>query len=57
MNEQKTLPKNATTSASKGWLERLGLFGLASIEAPLLAALVTQNPHLLRQQIGWFSGA
>ena len=57
MNEQKTLPKNATTSASKGWLERLGLFGLASIEAPLLAALVTQNPHLLRQQIGWFPGA
>ena len=47
MNEQKTLPKNATTSASKGWLERLGLFGLASIEAPLLAALVTQNPLLL----------
>ena len=37
----------ATIPANRGWLERLGLVGLASIEAPLLAALVTQNPLLL----------
>jgi len=47
MNQQKALPRNATTSSSKGWLERLGLIGLESIEAPLLAALVTQDPLLL----------
>ena len=33
--------------ASKGWLERIGLIGLSSIEAPLLAALVTESPLLL----------
>jgi len=47
MDQQKALPNNSTTSANKGWLERLGLIGLASIEAPLLAALVTQDPLLL----------
>lgn len=30
-----------------GWLERLGLIGLACIEAPVLAALVTEMPLLL----------
>ncbi|MBK8067104.1 MAG: AAA family ATPase [Rhodanobacteraceae bacterium] len=41
--------KNTVSAAvgSKGWLERLGLIGLSSIEAPLLAALVTQDPLLL----------
>jgi MoxR-like ATPase len=34
-------------SVSKGWLERIGLIGLSSIEAPLLAALVTETPLLL----------
>lgn len=30
-----------------GWLARLGLMGLSSIEAPLLAALATEQPLLL----------
>jgi len=30
-----------------GWLEPLGLIGMQSIEAPLLAALVTEQPLLL----------
>ena len=33
--------------SNRGWLERLGLIGLSSIEAPLLAALVTGSPLLL----------
>ena len=31
----------------RGWLTRLGLIGLSSIEAPLLAALATEAPLLL----------
>jgi MoxR-like ATPase len=38
---------NSSPRVSRGWLERLGLIGLSSIEAPLLAALVTENPLLL----------
>jgi MoxR-like ATPase len=38
---------NPPIPANKGWLERLGLVGLGSIEAPLLAALVTESPLLL----------
>ena len=34
-------------NSNRGWLERIGLIGLSSIEAPLLAALVTGSPLLL----------
>ena len=30
--------------SNRGWLERISLIGLSSIEAPLLAALVTGSP-------------
>ena len=42
-----TSASSPSITGKRGWLERLGLVGLASIEAPLLAALVTQNPLLL----------
>jgi MoxR-like ATPase len=38
---------NSSPKVCGGWLERLGVIGLSSIEAPLLAALVTENPLLL----------
>lgn len=38
--------------ANNGWLERLGLVGLSSIEAPLLAALITESPLLLVETFG-----
>jgi MoxR-like ATPase len=34
-------------NSNRGWLERIGLIGLSSLEAPLLAALVTGSPLLL----------
>ncbi len=36
-----------TLDPARGWLERLGLIGLSTIEPPLLAALVTGSPLLL----------
>ncbi len=46
------IPESGTTTEptldpARGWLERLGLIGLSSIEPPLLAALVTGSPLLL----------
>ena len=43
MQEQSTHALNQP----RGWLARLGLIGLSSIEAPLLAALATESPLLL----------
>jgi MoxR-like ATPase len=39
--------KKEQRSTGTGWLARLGLWGFASIEAPLLAALATEQPLLL----------
>ena len=39
---------------ASNWLERLGLIGFSSIEAPLLAALVTGSPLLLIGAHGGF---
>jgi MoxR-like ATPase len=46
------IPESGTTTEptldpARGWLERLGLIGLSTIEPPLLAALVTGSPLLL----------
>lgn len=39
--------KEEQTPCASSWLEPLGLVGLQSIEAPLLAALITEQPLLL----------
>jgi MoxR-like ATPase len=39
--------KDVDLTSYRGWLEPLGLIGMESIEAPLLAALVTEQPLLL----------